>query len=99
MIHGPRSRTTECRINFAGAAMREIPWLTRVRLVLSGWYSRPRKIDRIQLPSSMEPFPEAMRIIRRYGGLSYKKSSEILKLEPAVADEVATDMRRYEQLV
>ena len=54
--------------------------------------------DPKSLPKSFEPFPIAMEILRKYGGRSLRKPSEMLVLDPTAGDEIADDIKKYEIL-
>ena len=79
-----------------GEEMRGIPILTRIMLLLNGWW--PKRRDPKSLPKSFEPFPIAMETLRKYGGRSLRKPSEVLVLDPTAGDEIAGDIKKYEIL-
>lgn len=60
---------------------------TRKRLFLAGWRPRRDVWGQLKLPVSPPVFPEAERVLRRYGGLQFGDSNEHLSLDPLRATE------------
>ncbi len=60
---------------------------TKVRLWWAGWRPRRDVWGQLKLPISPPMFPEAKRVLSRYGGLRFGNSDEHLALEPVRAME------------
>lgn len=65
--------------------MRLIIWL---RLVLAGWYPRRDVWERLHLPCSFPVFSEARRILSEFGNLKFGATSEWVRLDPFVGEEI-----------
>jgi hypothetical protein len=70
------------------------------RLLLAGWTPHRDVWDRLELPATPTPFPEAKRILSRFGRLRFGNTNEQLVLEPLTATEHDPDLlRRCEDAV
>lgn len=77
-----------------------IPVLVKARLLLAGWHSQRDVWDRLRLPASSAVFPEAKRILSRFGLLRFGNRNEHVALDPAAAIEHDPDLiRRCEAAV
>ncbi len=63
--------------------------MTRLKLYFAGWRPDRDVWGQLRLPASPAVFPEAERILRRFGGLRFGNSCEQVRIEPfdAVGDE------------
>ncbi|MFL5328877.1 MAG: SUKH-3 domain-containing protein [Gemmataceae bacterium] len=74
--------------------------ITRLRLFLAGWRSKRDVWAKLRLPTSPMAFPEAKRILSKFGGLRFGNSSEHIVFEPADALAYDPDLiRRCEAMV
>jgi hypothetical protein len=74
-------------------------WTTIPRLVFAGWRPNRNVWARLKLPASFEVFPEARRILSRFGGLKFGDRNELARLDPSSGDEVSDQIRACEKLL
>lgn len=43
---------------------------SRIRLMLAGWFPGRNVIESLELPGNFQLFPEAVRVLSEYGGLT-----------------------------
>src|SRR5687768_3399486 len=66
---------------------KRIRWTTVLRLIFAGWHPRRNVWGRLKLPGGFEVFPEAERVLGRFGGLRFGDRNEHARLDPSVGDE------------
>ena len=71
------------------ARPRRLRWTTVVGLIFAGWYPGRNVWGRVQLPKGFEVFPEAERVLGRFGGLKFGDRNEHARLAPAAGEEEA----------
>ena len=72
-------------------------WTTWLTLLVAGWRPCRNIWCQLDLPSGLEVFPEAKRILTEYGGLKFQRSSEVVHLDPSTAEPIVGQIRRYEE--
>jgi hypothetical protein len=75
-------------------ATERIPMSAVLPLLLAGWSPFRDAWDRLALPPGPAPFPEAKRILSRFGRLCFGDRSERVVLDPAAAIEDDPDLLR-----
>jgi len=73
-----------------------IRWTTAFRLFLAGWRRKTNQWDGLRLPPSFEVFPEARRVLTKFGGLRFGGSNEYICLEASAGEEVVDQIRKCE---
>lgn len=61
--------------------------LTRARLCLAGWRPHRDVSGQLTWPESLVVFPEAERVLRRFGGLRFGDPNEYVRIDPVAATE------------
>jgi hypothetical protein len=74
-------------------------WMTTIALVFNGWWPGRDVWGRLKLPPSFEAFPEAKRILARYGGLTFGPKTDYTRFDPSAGEEVADDIKEYQKQV
>jgi hypothetical protein len=70
---------------------------TRLRLLLAGWRPNRDRWDRLNLPPSLTPFPEARRVLAEFGGLKFGNRNDGVVLDPSLGEEVAEEIKAFER--
>ncbi|WP_165250808.1 SUKH-3 domain-containing protein [Paludisphaera soli] len=75
-------------------------WLLRLRLLRAGWRPRREVWGELRLPTGLEVFPEARRILAQYGGLRFSTVPfEVVILDPCRDQDEVSRIRDASRLL
>lgn len=74
-------------------------WTTWWKLVLAGWRPNRNAWRQLTLPRSFAVFPMAKAALAEFGNLKFQSPSETVDLDPSIGDEIAAEIKRYEEKV
>jgi hypothetical protein len=74
-------------------------WITRLRLLFSGWRPRRRVWEQLKLPTSFSPFSAAERLLTEFGNLKFGDKNEYVLLDPSLAERAEMEILGYERVL
>jgi hypothetical protein len=74
-------------------------WLTKMTLLFSGWYPSRDVWSQLKLPDAFESFPEAKRILAKFGGLKFGPTTDYTCFDPSAANKVIECIKGYEKKI